>query len=214
MRRLDAVIWDLDGTLIDSKLAHPAAHIAAIKSVGGPHYEPEDVIACYPLGPVTAILTKLLGRPCTQDDVDRYHEELEIRASLATVYPGVEDALATVSNADVPQLLFTGGSTIAAEMLLGGLGLLKYLAVIVGGDQVKNPKPAPDGILRACELAHTKPTACVYVGDHPYDLQAARAAGATAIAAAWGHMFDSADAMRYADFVAQNPGDVITFVGL
>lgn len=85
-------------------------------------------------------------------------------------------------------------------MLLESAGL--PVDVLIGGDQVARPKPAPDGILLAAEELGIDPVDVAYVGDSPLDLRAATSAGSHSAAAAWGHMYDQAER---ADVVLSGP---------
>lgn len=76
-------------------------------------------------------------------------------------------------------------------MLLESAGL--PAEVLIGGDRVSRPKPAPDGILLAAGELGIDPVDVAYVGDSPLDLRAAMAAGSRGAAAAWGHMYDPAE---------------------
>jgi phosphoglycolate phosphatase-like HAD superfamily hydrolase len=99
----------------------------------------------------------------------------------------------------------TGASTDAAEILLGAAGLSRFFDVVVGGDEVALPKPAPDGIRLACERLGVRPRNAAYVGDADVDLEAARRAGAVAIAAGWGHLYRPG---HEADRVLRRPGEL------
>ena len=61
---LKALIWDMDGTLIDSGAVVPDAFIATVQAIIGRTYTREQVIDLYPVGPPALMLTRLLGRPC------------------------------------------------------------------------------------------------------------------------------------------------------
>jgi phosphoglycolate phosphatase len=72
--------------------------------------------------------------------------------------------------------------------LVAKLGLDQRAAAIVSGDSTPRPKPAPDSLLLACNLAGTKPERALYVGDDLRDIEAARAAGMRSVAAAYGYL--------------------------
>jgi HAD superfamily hydrolase (TIGR01509 family) len=187
-RHLEALVFDMDGTLIDSSGAIPAAYIATIRDLGGPVLTPKEVITAYSVGPPRTMLGHLLGREPAASEVDRYHEILHERARAVTVYPGIEETLAALRQS-VPLAVFTGASRRACEMLLTGTDLLHHFDVVVGGDEVERPKPEPDGIELACGRLGVPPGTAAYIGDAPNDLEAARRSGALAVAAAWGHQY-------------------------
>jgi HAD superfamily hydrolase (TIGR01509 family) len=205
-RHVEAVVFDMDGTLVDSAGVVPAAYIETVIECGGPRYVEADVVAAYALGPPATLLEHLLGRPCRDGDVARYHDRLRAFAERVVVYPGLGEALAALAER-LPLAVSTGASTEAAEILLGAAGLSRFFDVVVGGDEVAHPKPAPDGIRLACERLRVQPRDAAYVGDADVDLEAARRAGAVAIAAGWGHLYtDGHEAER----VLHRPGELVT----
>ncbi len=204
-----ALVFDMDGTLVDSTAAVTVAYRDAVVQGGGRQYTREEVVAAYPLGPPGVILSHLLGRECGDADLAAYHERLAELTHQVVVYPGVQETLTELRRRGVPLAVFTGASRRAAHIVLEGTGLLGALAVLVGGDQVARPKPDPDGIHLACKLLGADPATTAYVGDSPLDLEAARRSGGLAVAAAWGHLYIP-DVP--ADLVANKPGDLLAAV--
>ena len=207
-RRMDAIVFDMDGTLFDSTGVVPDAYIETVVECGGATYERSDVISAYPLGPPATILAHLFGRPCRDGEVTSYHDRLQCLAAGITVYPGLVDALCELAER-VPLAVSTGASANAAEILLDAARLSPHFAVVVGGDEVPNPKPAPDGIRLACALLGVRLDAAAYVGDAEIDLEAARRAGAIAIAAGWGHLFCES---HNAELVLAKPHELVMLV--
>ncbi|WP_241825363.1 HAD family hydrolase [Micromonospora sp. CB01531] len=207
--RMDGIVFDMDGTLIESHAVVPAAYRAAIVDGGGPALSDAEIIAGYSLGPPAALLTHLIGRPATEVDLACYHEHLATLAERVAVYPGVAEALADVAGR-VPVGLFTGASHRAAEILLDRAGLRGHFRVVLGGDEVARPKPHPDGVELACRLLGLDPHRAAYVGDSPLDLRAARSSGAMAVAAGWGHQYDAAEP---ADLAAGRPEELLSLLG-
>jgi HAD superfamily hydrolase (TIGR01509 family) len=201
-----AVVWDMDGTLLDSSVAVPAAFAATLARRGGPEIDAAQVIAAYPLGTAEVIMAHLAGRPVTAADMDEYYGEL--RRSAVAAYPGVAEVLGGLRARGHPVAVFTGASRRAAGILLAAAGLAAD--VLIGGDQVRNPKPAADGLLLAAQEIGVCPADLAYVGDSPADMGAARAAGSHAAAAAWGHMYDAAVG---ADSVLTEPGQALSLLG-
>jgi HAD superfamily hydrolase (TIGR01509 family) len=203
--RLQALIWDMDGTLIDSGTAVPDAFIATVQGISGTTYTREQIIELYPVGPPALMLARLLGRPCTAADLVEYHQRLRAAASTIQPYPEIASVL-TMLNGRLPMAVFTGASSQATHMLLGKTGLLDHFGVVVAGDQVDRQKPHPDGILRVCERLGVPARAAAYVADAPIDLEAARRAGALPIAAGWGHLYQVNAAARV---VLQRPRELL-----
>lgn len=207
-RLLDALVWDMDGTLIDSTRQVPAAFVATIEDVEGLLVEPDTVVQAYNVGPPEAILKHLLGRELNDSEAEAYYNHL--KKATVEPYPGVRDALASLHK-EVPVAVFTGASVRSAEILLASAGLSDLVPCIVGGDEVAQPKPAPDGIFEACRRLQCHPGRTAYIGDSPADLAAARRASAVAVAARWGHLYDPS---APADVSLAHPSDALSLLSM
>lgn len=183
------LIWDMDGTLLDTTAVVPAALARTVRALGGPDVDASDVVAAYWRGTPEVIMEHLVGRPLMPAETDVYYRELE--GVDVAPYPEVADAFAALRARGRALAVFTGASSRAASMLLESAGL--PVDVLIGGDQVTRPKPASDGILLAAGRIGVDPVDVAYIGDSPLDLRAATAAGSHSAAAAWGHMYDQAE---------------------
>jgi phosphoglycolate phosphatase len=193
-----AVVWDMDGTLLDSSVAAPTAYAAAVLELGGREVTTQEVIAAYPLGPPAVILGHLLGRPVTDSELEAYYSRLG--GAQVEPYADVAGTLAELRFRGHVIAVFTGASSRAAKLLLAAAGLAAD--VIVGGEEVARPKPAPDGLVLTAARLGLPPADLAYIGDSPLDTRAARAAGSHAAAASWGHMYDATEP---ADSVLDSP---------
>ena len=203
---LQAVIFDMDGTLFDSATVIPAAYISTVLAGGGREWAPEDIIRAYSLGPPAVMLTHLLGRSSSPRDLRRYYSELATRATALAPYPGIEAVLGELRQR-LPIAVFSGASREACGILLEGAGLSQYFETVVGGDEVSRPKPDPEGIVLACARLGAPPSAAAYIGDAPADIEAARRSEAMAVAAGWGHQFSP---QVPADLVLQRPEEILS----
>ncbi|MFS0699553.1 HAD family hydrolase [Cellulomonas sp. 179-A 4D5 NHS] len=179
------LVWDMDGTLLDSTLVVPDAFVATVQDLGVADVDREKVVAAYSLGVPEVMLEHLVGRPLKNGEVDAYYDRLH--ASSVTAYAGVLETLVALRARDLPVTIFTGASSRAARTLLASASI-EY-DVLIGGDHVARPKPAPDGILAAASRLGVDVADVVYIGDAPTDLRAARSAGARGAAATWGHLY-------------------------
>lgn len=114
-----------------------------------------------------------------------YNEADKILAETyrATLFPGVEDALRKMRNAGFKLAIATNAPRVSAEDLMRSIDLYGLFDAIVGADEVKNPKPAPDTILLTCERCGCPPTKAIYIGDMPMDMNASREASVNAVIA-------------------------------
>jgi HAD superfamily hydrolase (TIGR01549 family) len=105
--------------------------------------------------------------------------------------------------------VLTTATRRAATSMLTAAGLAGYFPVVVGGDEVSRPKPAPDGLELSCRRLGAGVTDTVYVGDAAVDLQCAEAANVSGIHAAWGSV-NGIEPMP--ERIAQRPHDLVELV--
>lgn len=204
--RLDAIIFDMDGTLLDSSRTVPPAYVAAIYELCGRRCTTDEVIAEYSAGPASALISHFIGRAATDDDVTCWLQHLVGRLSHIVVYPGIRTALGRLVVSGLKLGVFTGAIRQAAELQLEHGDLRSAFGAVVGSDEIAAVKPAPDGIYRICELLDVRPSRVAYVGDAANDLRCARAAGAVSVAAAWGHLYERG---LEAHLVATRPQELV-----
>lgn len=179
------LVWDMDGTLLDSSRAVPDAFVETVRELGIDGVDRSQVIAAYSLGVPEVMLEHLVGRPLAVRETERYYDRLLTSAVLP--YEGILDSLHALRQRSMPVIVFTGASSRAAHTLLRTAGI--RCDILIGGDDILRPKPAPDGLLEAAKRLSAKPRDLIYIGDAPTDLQSARAAGAWGAAATWGHLY-------------------------
>ena len=179
------LVWDMDGTLLDSTEVVPDAFVETVRELGVDDVDREKVVAAYSLGVPEVMLRHLVGRTLEDREIDLYYDRL-LKGSVAP-YDGVLETLDTLRQRGLPVVIFTGASSRAARTLLASAGI--QFDILVGGDHVARPKPAPDGVFEAAKRLSVAPEDVVYIGDAPTDLQAARSAGARGAAATWGHLY-------------------------
>lgn len=179
------LVWDMDGTLLDSTEVVPDAFVETVRELGVDDVNREKVVAAYSLGVPEVMLQHLVGRTLEDHEIDLYYDRL-LEGSVAP-YEGVLETLDALRERGLPVVVFTGASSRAARTLLASAGI--QFDILVGGDHVERPKPAPDGVLEAAKRLSVAPENIVYIGDAPTDLQAAQSAGARGAAATWGHLY-------------------------
>jgi phosphoglycolate phosphatase len=186
--KVRAIIFDLDGTLIDSKLDLVNSVNAMLHAT---HREemPIEVVAGYIGHGAPRLIASVLGEETTENEraaaLNIFLEHYEKHNLDATrAYPGVEEALVLLKGS--PMAVLTNKPTAASLQILEGLGLAKYFHGIYGGDSFEKKKPDPSGaqfILRELGAAAGE---SAMVGDSDVDVQTARNAGMRAIAVRYG----------------------------
>jgi len=110
--------------------------------------------------------------------------------------------------------IVTGRHAVDLALVLNPHDLAPYFSVLVADSDVARPKPAPDGLLLACQTLGLEPERTLYVGDSVNDMLAARAAGCVAVAALWDGLSDKAGlANTHPAVMAQSPSELEAFVG-
>ncbi|GAA4998980.1 phosphoglycolate phosphatase [Actinopolymorpha pittospori] len=200
-----AVVFDLDGTLVDTMHSMLRAYADTIRALGGPAVTPDDIVATWHIGPTPVVLAHFLGRPAEPSDLDCFRRYANAAASAARAFPGVAEMLDRLDEADCRLGVFTSATRHSADRVLAASGLVGYFTVVVCGDEARSPKPAPDGLVLACASLGVPVSDSVYVGDADVGLRCADAAGAHGIHAGWGGSLrvDSPHA------VARTPGEVL-----
>ena len=174
-RVFDAVLFDMDGTLVDST----AAVYRAWARWAVEHGVPEDQMRGHDGIPAASIVAKFLPEAEREAGVLRINElELNDTDGLL-VLPGAAEALAAL--ADAPNAIATSCTMPLAKARIASSGLVAP-TVLVTADQVEHGKPAPDPYLLAAERLGVDPARCLVVEDAPLGLQAAKAAGCATLA--------------------------------
>jgi beta-phosphoglucomutase len=175
-----ALIFDLDGVVIDSMPTHTLAWERYLEANG---IDPRDVEARMHGKRNDDLVRDLFGAHLDANAVfehgaakERLFREL-IGATLeAKLVPGVREFLAEASTM-VPLAVGTNAEPANVDFTLDGAGIRKYFRAIVDGSQVARAKPAPDVYLRGAELLGVDPANCIVFEDSPVGIEAARAAG-------------------------------------
>ena len=207
---LAAIVFDMDGTLIDSLAVVLECYGRTVLEFGGPDLSPDEILAAFSIGPAATMLSTLIGRDLGPDPVTSYESRLAISCDRVEAYEGIDEALATLAG-HVPLGVFTAADTSAAELLLTATGLRRWLGPVLGGDRVARPKPWPDGLAAVCDGLGVAPSDVAYVGDGPSDVEVAHSCGAFAVAAGWGHQHRDD---RGADVTLATPTDLLGLVAV
>ncbi|MFQ6143515.1 HAD-IA family hydrolase [Streptomyces seoulensis] len=182
-KALRAVVFDLDGVLVDSFGVMREAFEIAYREVVGAG-EPPFAEYSRHLGRYFPDIMTIMHLPLEMEEP--FVRESYRLAPRVRMFDGVPELLGTLHRQGLRCAVATGKSGPRARSLLDTLGVLPLFDHVIGSDEVAHPKPAPDIVLRALELLDVDAVDAVMVGDAVTDLASARAAGVTALAALWG----------------------------
>ena len=181
-----AVLFDLDGTLVDTV---PFILESVRHTFDGYGRCPTDAEWIAGIG--TPLRTQLADFAHRAEDVEalfqRYRSYwLAHHDERTAAFPGAVEVVRGLAEAGHPVGVVTAKIEQGALRSLSHTGLLPYVRAIVGADTCANAKPHPEPVLLALSRLDRSPTEALMLGDSPHDLAAARAAGAAAVGALWG----------------------------
>ncbi|MEY4377080.1 MAG: hypothetical protein RJB26_1630 [Pseudomonadota bacterium] len=191
MPRWQGVLFDLDGTLLDTArdMAGALNELRAEESLPPLAF---DTIRPHASHGSTALVQVGFGlapgaafEAMRQRFLDRYAARIALETCL---FPGGDALLEALEQSGLKWGVVTNKPAFLTTPLMAALELAPRAACIVSGDTLPQRKPHPAPLLHGAALAGLDPTACVYVGDAERDVQAARAAGMTSLVAEFGYL--------------------------
>jgi len=204
-----AVIFDFDGTLLDTFPAISIGFNAALTPIFHRTYSDAEVIAHFGPPDEGMIANALKDHPRAEYDeaIARYFAAFEEADKDCAIFSGIAELLDELAARQIPLGIMTGKGRRAAEITLQRLQWHPRFGTIITGDDAL-AKPAPDGPLLAARELNVAPQNCVFVGDSPADMGAAKAAGMTAVVAGWHGFFrEELERMEW-DFWANTPDEL------
>jgi phosphoglycolate phosphatase len=216
MNVCDALLLDLDGTLLDTAPDMGGALNRLRVERGLVPLEPEVIRPVVSHGAARLVE---LGFPGSSGP---FAEQLRLRflelyaanvADGTRLFAGFEAVLATVEARCLPWGVVTNKPAWLTGPLLAALGLDRRAACVVSGDTVAERKPHPLPLLHAARLIGVEAIHCIYVGDAERDVQAGRAAGMTTVVAAYGYLADGDDPRQWRPHgIVETPGELIAWL--
>lgn len=216
---IKAVLFDLDGTLIDS----------APQLVGALNQLRQQ----YDLPPIPF----LVGRPFAshgaagllkagfnmekndplfdarvQEFLDIYKEVFNLNMQCME---GIEELINTLNHRKISWGIMTNKAKKFAQPIVSSHPLLKSAACLIAGDDVSVPKPSPEGLIKASQMLSIEPSDIIYLGDDRRDVMAANDAGMLSIAARYGYLEAGDDAKSWgAQYIIDKPSELLDFLNL
>jgi phosphoglycolate phosphatase len=182
------LIFDLDGTLIDSRLDLVSSVNATLAHLGRPEL-PHETIESYVGNGVPALMQRSLGADADQEELDRaqvfflsYYRVHMLDNTIT--YPGVREALAALGSHSMAVL--TNKPVRFSVDILAGLGLGSHFRFVYGGNSFESKKPDPIGVQTLLRDIGATPQEAMMVGDSAVDVRTARNAGIWACGVSYG----------------------------
>lgn len=206
-----AVLFDLDGTLVDSAPDLVAALATLCIEIGRDAPDPVAVSRVVSAGG-RAILR--CGLPDLNEDgvealLPRYLDLYAARGNISTrLYEGMDEVLRDLESRGIAWGIVTNKVGWLAAPMVEQLDLASRCGALVAGDTLEHRKPHPAPVLHACALMQVDPAQTLFVGDDLRDIEAGQAAGTRTIAAAWGYLNGGDPHTWGADCVAESVSDL------
>jgi beta-phosphoglucomutase family hydrolase len=190
---ITAVIFDMDGVLIDSGACHRAAWQALLEEEGVPL--PPEFWRRTIGRPSEEAVSELLGRPLSPASARelsrrKHGHYLKLANAGVPAIPGVVAFVALLAERSVPRAVATSARRSDVTRLLGDLDLLHHFSVVVAAEDVRRGKPDPEVYLKAAQGLGAPPADCLVFEDSLVGVHAAREAGMRVIGVATAHADD------------------------
>lgn len=216
---IDAVLFDLDGTLADTA-ADLGGALNRLRTEQGLEAMPLEVLRPYASHGVRGLLGAGLGLKPTDEAYAGYAQRFLAYYAAAlcvdtALYPGIAELIGQLEAHRLRWGVVTNKTSRFTLPLLAALGVARRAACVVSGDSAPRPKPHPAPLLMAADLVQTAPGRCIYVGDDLRDVEAGRAAGMPTVVAAYGYLGNDKPVEEWgADALISRPEEILGLLHL
>jgi len=217
---IECVLFDLDGTLIDTAADFQKVLDVMLDQSGQERVSSAEVHQTVSDG--ARGLVKLAFKfDEDHPEFDHRHQQLlglyyeQLENTEAKPYPGIIELLDSLEAANIQWGIVTNKPEKYSRLLLQKLNLLQRCPILICPDHVSARKPNPEALLLACEKLGCETERTVYIGDHIRDMQAAKNADIIAIAARYGYLSEDAKVDEWnADFIIESPAETESLLSI
>lgn len=211
--RLRAVLFDMDGTLLDTAPDFIAICQAMLADRGLPAVDDSLIRGVISGGARAMVASTFSMHPDAEgfealrlEFLERYQRDCAVHTRL---FDGMERLLADIEHGKLPWGVVTNKPVRFAEPIMQRLGLAERSALLVCPDHVKNSKPDPEPLILACKTLQLDPASVLFVGDDLRDIESGRAAGTRTAAVRYGYIHPQDNPDNWgADVVVDQPLDL------
>ncbi len=202
------VLFDLDGTVIDSGAIILASMRHAAESVVGGSFTDAELMKAVG-GPGLEAQMAALDPNRIDELVRVYREHNEPLHDTLECCTGMDAVLAQLKDEGRRLGIVTAKRRLTVDLAFARLPIEQFFDVVVGGDETEEHKPHPAPLLLGLERLGARPEEAAYVGDSPFDMQAARAAGLHAVGVSWGRIHGRDALVPDADVIVDSAEELL-----
>jgi pyrophosphatase PpaX len=208
------VIWDVDGTLASSLRATIDSFLHVLSQYWGRSATEAEIAAHFGFSELKMV-ERLVGRHAAPTVYQNIRQHMHQSLNALRPFEGIETTLKTVKDSGLTLAVYTGRGREGARFVLSTIGLQPYFDLVLTSDDVRNPKPHPEGVMLVCRTLNIDPAKTIMIGDSHMDLESALGAGARALGCTWDQMHTCRQSPRAheAAFV-DHPYEVLRHLGL
>lgn len=218
---VNAVLFDLDGTLLDTApdlgaalnhvcRLHQRAELPAEQFTPFASHGSRGLLNLVFADDVAADESKLA--PLREQFLRYYNDNIAVHTRL---FEGIDTVLTTLANAGIKVAIVTNKPEGLTQRLLPNFAAFNPIDVVIGGDTLTVAKPHPEPLLHAARALNVDASCCLYVGDAERDIQAGINAGMATVLAAYGYISDSDQPQRWgADYVIHQPIELLDILSI
>lgn len=214
---IEAVLFDLDGTLADTA-PDMARTVNAMRTRRGLAPLAAEIVRPYVSQGARGMILSAFAIAADNPEYPALREEfLALYGGNLCIdtrlFPGMEDLLDRLEASAIAWGVVTNKFERFARPIIAELGLAARAAVVIGGDTCARAKPHPDSLLHAAAAMGVAPSKTLYVGDDERDVQAARAAGMPVVVAAYGYLGAGSPPSQWkADALCNSPAEIEAWI--
>ena len=214
----DSVLFDLDGTLLDTAPDLTLALQRLCREAGQPEPDLAQIRPTISQGSAGMLKAALGLEPqhreyaqCNQRFLELYRQDIAV---ATTLFPGMSAILEYLEARRIPWGIVTNKPAWLTEPLLQAVRLWERAACVVSGDTLAKCKPEPEPLWHACAQVGVAPARSLYIGDAPADIQAGKRAGLTSLVAEFGYLSATDQPQHWgADGLLREPSDLWDWLG-
>jgi N-acetyl-D-muramate 6-phosphate phosphatase len=217
MMSFSAVLFDLDGTLVDTAPDLAFALNSLLLEQGQEPLAYEDIRPAASHGSIA--LLKLGFDLSPEDDnfkslqqrfIELYQDNIDRETVL---FDGMEEVITKLEANNISWGIITNKPAFLTDPLVAKLGLAERAACVVSGDTTAHSKPHPAPMLHACDLINHAPHDCLYIGDAKRDIEAGKNARMKTITARWGYLSEHDKPENWqADAIIDHPSEILQWI--